>query len=102
MKFREAEAFIPFFLDAHDSKGMLKFFLFPAVSHVLRLVRLPVETITLAHPDEPHMQKFGRFGKNRFHGLEHDSKMRLFTTYSHTSTLRGYDERPLERRIIPG
>ena len=29
-------------------------------------------------------------GKHLFHGLEHDSKMRLFTTYSHTSTLRGY------------
>ena len=29
-------------------------------------------------------------GKHRFHDLEHDSKMRLFTTYSHTSTLRGY------------
>ena len=28
-------------------------------------------------------------GKHRFHGLEHDSKMRLFTTYSHTSTLKG-------------
>ena len=28
-------------------------------------------------------------GKHRFHGLEHDSKMRLFKTYSHTSTLRG-------------
>ena len=30
-------------------------------------------------------------GKHRFHGLERDSKMRLFTIYSHTSTLRGYD-----------
>ena len=30
-------------------------------------------------------------GKHRFHGLEHDSKMRLFTIYSHTSTLRGYE-----------
>ena len=30
-------------------------------------------------------------GKHRFHGLEHDSKIRLFTTYSHTSTLRGYE-----------
>ena len=28
-------------------------------------------------------------GKHRFHSLEHDSKMRLFKTYSHTSTLRG-------------
>ena len=30
-------------------------------------------------------------GKHRFLGLEHDSKMRLFITYSHTSTLRGYE-----------
>ena len=30
-------------------------------------------------------------GKHRFHSLEHDSKMRLFKTYSHTSTLRGYE-----------
>ena len=30
-------------------------------------------------------------GKDRFHDLEHDSKMRLFTNYSHTSTLRGYE-----------
>ena len=30
-------------------------------------------------------------GKDRFAGLEHDSQMRLFTTYSHTSTLRGYE-----------
>ena len=30
-------------------------------------------------------------GKHRFHGLEDDLKMRLFTTYSHTSTLRGYE-----------
>ena len=29
-------------------------------------------------------------GKHRFHDLEHDSKMRLFTIYSHTSTLRVY------------
>ena len=30
-------------------------------------------------------------GKHRFHGLEHDSKMRVFTTFFHTSTLRGYE-----------
>ena len=29
--------------------------------------------------------------KHRFHDLEHDSKMRLFITYSHTSTLRGHE-----------
>ena len=51
-------------------------------------------TITLAHPDEPYMQKCEDSGKHRFHGLEHDSKIRLFTTYSHTSTLRGDSARP--------
>ena len=30
-------------------------------------------------------------GKLRLHGLEHDAKVRLFTTYSHTSALRGYE-----------
>ena len=31
-------------------------------------------------------------GKHRFHSLEHDSKMWLFKTRSHTSTLlRGYE-----------
>ena len=30
-------------------------------------------------------------GKHRFHGLEHDSKMRLLKSYSHTSTLRGHE-----------
>ena len=30
-------------------------------------------------------------GKHRFHDLEYESKMRLFTTHSHTSTLRGYE-----------
>ena len=29
--------------------------------------------------------------KHRFHGLANDSNMRLITTYSHTSTLRGYE-----------
>ena len=51
-----------------------------------------VNTITLAHPDGPCMQKYERFGEHRFHGLEHDSKMRLFKSYSLiTSTLRGYE-----------
>ena len=44
----------------------------------------------MAHPDEPYMQKKDDYGKHPFRGLEHDSKMRLFATYSHTSTLRGY------------
>ena len=30
-------------------------------------------------------------GKHRFHGLEHDSKMRHFKTHSHASTLPGYE-----------
>ena len=30
-------------------------------------------------------------GKHRFHGLEHHSKMRIFETCSHTSTLQGYE-----------
>ena len=30
-------------------------------------------------------------GKHRFYCLEHDSKMQLFITHSHTFTLRGYD-----------
>lgn len=29
--------------------------------------------------------------KHRFHGLEHDPKMRLSTTHSYASTLRGYE-----------
>ena len=37
----------------------------------------------------PPKQKYS--WKHRFHGLEHDSKMRLFKTYSRTSTLRGYE-----------
>ena len=50
-------------------------------------------TITLAHLDEPciYAKNYNIRNKHRFHGLEHDSKMRLFTAYSHTSTLRGYE-----------
>ena len=36
-------------------------------------------------------------GKHRFHGREHDSKMRLFKTYSHTSTLRA-PGKPLKQK----
>ena len=43
-------------------------------------------TITLAHPDEPYMQKHGRFGEAPVPRSRHDSKMRLSKTYSHTST----------------
>ena len=33
---------------------------------------------TIAHPDEPHRRKYGRFGKLRFYELHHDeSKTRL-------------------------
>ena len=46
--------------------------------------------------------------RHRFHGLEHGSKMQPFTTYCHTSTLRGYESsgkmlhtaENLERRTI--
>ena len=45
--------------------------------------------ITLAHSDEPYMQKCGRFVETRFHELELESKiestMRLLKTRSHTS-----------------
>ena len=30
-------------------------------------------------------------GEHRFHGLEHDSKIRFFKTHPHTSTLRSYE-----------
>ena len=30
-------------------------------------------------------------GKHRFHGPDYDLKMRLFTTYAHTHTLRGHE-----------
>ena len=33
------------------------------------------------------MQKNGRFGKFRFYELDHESKMRLLKTHSHTSNL---------------
>ena len=36
------------------------------------------------------MQKCGRFVETRFHELEHESKMRLLKTHSHTSERRGY------------
>ena len=66
--------------------------LYPAVSHIFRLlVRLPGEY----HNTSPTLMSrtcmnMEDSGKHRFHDLEHHSKMRLFTTYSHTSTLRGY------------
>ena len=41
-------------------------------------------------------------GKHRFHGLEHDSKIRLFKTYSHTSTLPGYKGKTWSRTRLFG
>ena len=42
--------------------------------------------LTLAHPDESHMQKYGRFGETPvLRDLDHESKMRLLKTHSHTS-----------------
>ena len=36
------------------------------------------------------MQKYGNFMETRFHELEHESKMRLLETHSHTSKRRAY------------
>ena len=56
-------------------------------------------SITLAH-SEPHMQKYGKFVETRLHEIEHESKMRLFKTHSHTSERRGYqaDKKRQEKR----
>ena len=37
--------------------------LYPAASHILRLFGSQGNTITLTHPDEPHLQKYGRYGE---------------------------------------
>ena len=37
------------------------------------------------------MQKYGKFMETRFHELEHESKIRLLKTHSHTSERRGYE-----------
>ena len=42
-------------------------------------------------PDEPYMEKYGKFVETRFHELEHESKMRLLKTHSHTSERRDYE-----------
>ena len=57
-------------------------------------------TITLAHPDEPHMQKYGKFVETRFHKLEHESKILLLKSHPHTSERRGYetDKKRQEKR----
>ena len=59
-------------------------------------------SITLAHSDEPYRQKYGKFVGTRFHKLEHESKMRLLKTQSHTSGRRGYEagEKRREKREI--
>ena len=49
--------------------------------------------ITLANPNQPHMQKNGKFGKSRFHQLGNESKMRLLKTHSHNSERLGYEAR---------
>ena len=50
-------------------------------------------TMTLAHPDQTHMQKYGKSGKHRFHSLEHESKTRPPKTHSHTSERLVYEAR---------
>ena len=47
--------------------------------------------ISLTHRDEPCTQNMDDWGKHRFHELEHESKMRLLHTHSHTSTLQGHE-----------
>ena len=42
-------------------------------------------TISLAHSDEPYMQKYGKFVEAHVHEQEHELKMRLLETHSHTS-----------------
>ena len=85
---------VPFILYAHAFEGMLNPFIsYISVSMILRLLLgSQGNTITLAHPIMSHLYRnMEGSGKHRFHGLEHDSKMRLFKIYSHTSTLRGYE-----------
>ena len=50
-------------------------------------------TFPLAHHDEPRMQKYGKFGKNPVPLLDHESKMRLLKTHSHTSGRPDYEAR---------
>ena len=37
------------------------------------------------------MQKYGQIMEVRFHELEHEAKMRLLKTHSHTSERRDYE-----------
>ena len=62
--------------------------------------------VKLAHSDEPYMQKYGKLMENRFHELEHVSKVRLLKTHFHTSEQRGYEadrerqEKGKQRKLI--
>ena len=52
---------------------------FPSISN---------NTVTLAYSDEPYnMKKYGKLTENRFHELQHESKIRLLKTYSHKGPL---------------
>ena len=44
----------------------------------------------------------GNSGKFRFHYLEHESKMRLLKTHSHTSERLDYEARKNAKKIIEG
>ena len=59
-------------------------------------------TITLAHPDEPHIYEkiWEILQKFRFHLIEHESKMRLLKTHSHTSERLGYEARKKAKKTL--
>ena len=46
-------------------------------------------TIILVYSNEPWHKKYGKLMKTRFHEVEHESKMQLHKTHSHTSERRG-------------
>ena len=50
-------------------------------------------TMARAHSEKPCTRKYGTFGENTgsTNYVDHDKKMRLLKTHSHTSTLRGYE-----------
>ena len=49
-------------------------------------------TRALAHSDEPYIYaEYGKLMETRFHEVEHESKMRLLKTHSHTSERRDYE-----------
>ena len=57
--------------------------------------------LTLAHPDEPHTYKnMGDPGKLRFYELDHESKMRLLKTHSHTSNGLAMEPRTREEKQL--